>query len=293
VKLYAPAKINLSLRILAREESGFHQLETVFCALDLHDLLELTPGAEGLRLIVHGPDLGPPAQNLVIRAASLFYQTVGMEPALELRLRKNIPPGSGLGGGSSDAAATLHGLNALHGLPVREAGLLEMAISLGSDVPFFLAGSSLALAWGRGERLLALPPLEPAPVLLAVPPFAVNTPDAYAALAADRVTAPAPRASAVQRMEELSGWDGIAKRAHNDFEQVMFVQYPVLAEVRDAVRDAGARLALLTGSGSCVFGVFRDAAARDAAAARLQEQFDGLRTIPAWTAHEHSPSVVI
>jgi 4-diphosphocytidyl-2-C-methyl-D-erythritol kinase len=293
VKLHAPAKINLGLRILAREESGFHQLETVFCALDLHDVLELTPGGEGLRLIVHGPDLGPPEQNLVIRAATQFYQAVGLEPALELRLRKHIPPGSGLGGGSSDAAATLHGLNAMHGSPMREAGLLEMAISLGSDVPFFLAGSSLALAWGRGERLLALPPLEPAPVLLAVPPFAVSTIDAYAALAAQRLTAPAPRASAVQRMDELSSWDGIARRAQNDFEPVLFAQHPILAEVRDAMRAAGARMALLTGSGSCVFGVFRDAAARAAAAVSVEEKCEGLRTIAAWTAHGGSSTVIV
>jgi 4-diphosphocytidyl-2-C-methyl-D-erythritol kinase len=284
VKLTAPAKVNLSLRILAREESGYHQIETLFCALELHDDIELTPGSAGLRLVVHGPDLGAPDQNLVVRAAGMFYDAIGGEPALEIRLRKNIPAGAGLGGGSSDAAATLLGLNTLHGSPLRSTDLLRLATSLGSDVPFFVAGASVGLAWGRGERILALPSLPRVPVLLAMPDFPVSTQEAYAALAARRGSARCKPAPMIHRLDALSAWQEVAAFANNDFEQVIFEMHPQLGAVRDTLRARGASIALLTGSGSCVYGVFGDSTERDQATIAVQDRFPSVRGIPTWTA---------
>ncbi|HEV7589378.1 MAG TPA: hypothetical protein VGO40_14775, partial [Longimicrobium sp.] len=168
VELAAPAKVNLRLCILAREESGYHALETLLCAISLADQIVVTRGDAGIRLTVEGGvDVGPPGRNLAVRAAERFYREMGAAPAIDLHLTKHIPAAAGLGGGSSDAAAVLRALNALHGEPLPPAALLRMAIELGADVPFFVCGSPFALAWGRGERVMPLPPLPPLPVLVA------------------------------------------------------------------------------------------------------------------------------
>jgi 4-diphosphocytidyl-2-C-methyl-D-erythritol kinase len=273
--LQAPAKLNLWLRVLAREAGGFHQLETLFCAVELADELEVETGCDaGIRLHVGPPpdrpgpppDLGPPERNLAVRAATLFFRAAALPPRAELRLTKRIPAGAGLGGGSSDAAAVLHALNSLHGSPLQPQQLLELAGTLGSDVPFFLAGARLALAWGRGTRMLPLPPLPSRPVLLAVPQAPVNTAAAYAALAASRGegwSAP-PLLLRVPR-----DWDHVAATAVNDFEDVVFRRFPGLAAVRAALADAGAVIARMTGSGSVLFGVFDDVASAEGAQAAL------------------------
>lgn len=153
LQLRAPAKLNLHLAVLARETSGYHQIETVFCALELADRLEVRRAGAGIVLEVDGADLGPSEENLAHRAARTFYEAAAIAPEAEIRLEKHIPVGAGLGGGSSDAAAAMRALNMLHGTPLDEAALLQAAATLGSDVPFFLSGGPLALAWGRGERI--------------------------------------------------------------------------------------------------------------------------------------------
>jgi 4-diphosphocytidyl-2-C-methyl-D-erythritol kinase len=283
VRLAASAKVNLHLRILAREESGFHQLETLFCAIDLCDEIDLTPAPPGLRLLVHGPDLGPPEKNLVIRAALAFQQATDLEPGLEITLQKRIPAGAGLGGGSSDAAAMLLGLNSMYGRPLSHLALLDIAGQLGSDVPFFLCGSPLALAWGRGERLLALPPLPPAPLLLVLSPFEVSTPLAYKALADHRAHEPPPVASSVQRLAALASWSGVADIAQNDFETVIFSMQPQLGDIKSELLDLGAVIALLSGSGSAMFGVFPDSQDLLEVATRIEERFPGTRALPSVT----------
>lgn len=268
--LHAPAKVNLRLKVLAREESGFHAVETVFCGVSLADEVEVRRSRDaGVRLTVEGEiDTGPPERNLVVRAAARFYRTMDAAPAVELRLRKRIPSAAGLGGGSSDAAATLRALNALEDAPFTAADLLAIGAELGSDVPFFLCGSPFALAWSRGERLLALPALPSRPVLLAHPGTAMPTPEAFRRLAAGRGTfAPAGQAFGVR---DLSDWTGVASLAGNDFEPIVTDELPVLARGIEAMRAAGAELALLSGSGAAVYGIFRDAGARDAAAAAVE-----------------------
>jgi 4-diphosphocytidyl-2-C-methyl-D-erythritol kinase len=285
IVLHAHAKINLWLRIVAREQdTGYHQIETAFCRLRLSDELRFESLPEGFVLTVEGADLGEPADNLVTRAASAFRDETGLDPAVHVRLTKRIPAGAGLGGGSSDAATTLLALNRIHGWPLAGTALHEIACRLGADVPFFLSGAALALGWGRGDRLLGLPGPPAANVCLVCPPIPIPTADAYRALDV-RHTAPPP-----MPLEPgvLRSWDEIAEHAHNDFESVASRWVGDFAAIRAALLDAGARLALLAGSGSAVFGVFdRSEPPRDA----LQALFPDAVTLVTGTIREPVPGV--
>ncbi|HYW09718.1 MAG TPA: 4-(cytidine 5'-diphospho)-2-C-methyl-D-erythritol kinase [Longimicrobium sp.] len=270
VSIDAPAKVNLRLSILAREASGYHSLESLFCALSLADRVTVRRASAGVALRVDGDvDTGPPERNLAVRAARAFHAALGTEPAVEIELAKLIPSAAGLGGGSSDAAATLIALNALHGEPLGNDLLLQLGIELGSDVPFFLCGSPLALGWGRGERLLALARLPTRPVLVAHPGVAMPTAEAFAHVAEERGPSPTPRAFRIHAAD-LAEWASVARLAENDFEPPVIARIPVLREALAAMKGAGAEVALLAGSGSSVFGVFRENAARDAAGGAVE-----------------------
>jgi 4-diphosphocytidyl-2-C-methyl-D-erythritol kinase len=281
----AHAKVNLRLVVLAREESGFHQLETVFCALSLGDVVEVESAAAGVELEVTGADLGPAESNLAFRAAQAFFRESGIDAGARIGLEKRVPAGAGLGGGSSDAATVLRLLNRIHGEPLEPGRLLEIGGRLGADVPFFLLDTPLALGWGRGDRLLPLPAPSPAPALVVVPPFGISTPDAYAQLAAGRAgggpgralasspdSAAANPAAAALRLDGPADWDDLASWACNDFEAVLFPRYEMLAAVRATIADAGARIARMSGSGSALFGIWPEGAERDRAAARVRTE---------------------
>jgi 4-diphosphocytidyl-2-C-methyl-D-erythritol kinase len=263
----APAKVNLRLAVLAREASGFHQIETLFCALELADEIDIEIGGVDVQLDVRaGQDIGPVRTNLVTRAADAFRRTAGVDAGARIGLHKRIPAGAGLGGGSSDAATTLLALNELHGHPLEPGALLAMGAALGSDIPFFLSGAPLAWAWGRGDRLLPLPPLPRRTVLVVAPAAPVSTAEAYEALALRREESGARTSPAVLDPASFREWEAVGRMAANDFEDVVFARMPELARIRDTLRTAGAAPALLAGSGSALFGVFRDPA--DARAAR-------------------------
>lgn len=270
VAIDAPAKVNLWLRVLAREVSGFHGLETLLCAIDLSDRVTVARGGSGVTLeVAGGIDTGPAEGNLAVRAARLALAALGREgDGLDIHLRKRIPSAAGLGGGSSDAAAVLRAVARLYDGLSRDR-LLQIGIELGSDVPFFLCGSPLALGWGRGERLLALPPLPPRPVLVAHPGEPMPTAAAFARLAGLRAGGYTPEAR-VLGLNALSAWDSVAALAANDFEQVARERIPRLPPGLDAMRAAGARIVLLAGSGASIFGVFDEPGERDAAEIALQ-----------------------
>jgi 4-diphosphocytidyl-2-C-methyl-D-erythritol kinase len=286
----APAKVNLLLRVLAREEDGYHQIETLFQALELADRLTLTPADPGtVTLEVAGvPDgaLGPDDENLAVRAALAYRErirTLGVEPVgVRIRLEKEVPHGAGLGGGSSDAAAVLRGMEALHGNPLGTELLVHLAGGLGADVPFFLSPSPLALGWGRGDQLLALPPLPAREVILAVPREGIGTPWAYRTLAQHRAAGEVrPPGSVLYRLEDLGSWEALIRLAENAFEEALFPGRPELRRIRDRLRGLGAAPALLSGSGSAVFGIFSDPEAASTAEATesLEREFEGLRVI--------------
>ena len=270
VGIAAPAKVNLRLCVLAREVSGFHSLETLFCGISLADTLDIRFGAKGIKLCVEAEqNLGPPERNLCVQAAERFFSELRRPPAVEIMLHKRIPAAAGLGGGSSNAAATLRALNHLHGAPLPPHALLRLGAELGSDVPFFLSGSPYALAWGRGERLLSLPPLPPRPLLVVHPGESMPTSEAFRRIAEQRGTSYGPSPVTLS-LENLTSWEQLAPLVENDFEAGAAELIPRTGEIRRMLSRAGATLSLLAGSGSCMFGVFEDARTRDRAAADVE-----------------------
>lgn len=279
--LAAHAKLNLSLRVLAREADGYHGIETLFCLVSLADRLTARRReAPGIGLEVRGADCGPVERNLAWRAADLVLQATGRGFGVDLVLEKEIPVQGGLGGGSSDAAAALTLVNALAGHVVPRHELLQFAARLGSDVPFFLAGGPLALAWGHGERMLRLPPLPAAPALLLVPPGGVSTPDAYR-LVDEARQGISSRGAVSLDLEALASWGNIGRLAGNDFEFALFGKRPELRQAFEALAGTRPLLCRMTGSGSTVFAVYRSPRDRDDARMELPPRLG--RTIPVET----------
>lgn len=268
VQVQAHAKVNLLLRILARETSGYHQIETVFQLLELADDLEVTRSAAGVTLDVRGPDLGPVADNLAVRAAQLVLDATGRKFGVAITLTKRIPVRAGLGGGSSDAAAVLHTVNALadHAVPRQE--LLHLGTRLGADVVFFASGAKAAVAWGRGERLFRVAAPPAAPALIAVPAIAVATPDAYRWWD-EMHPEPAARGPVVLDAEALGTWGSIGRLGGNDFEVPVFSRHPPLRVVFEQLAATGPLWVRLCGSGAAVAAVYRSVRDRDDAAQSL------------------------
>jgi 4-diphosphocytidyl-2-C-methyl-D-erythritol kinase len=271
VRVLAHAKVNLFLRILARESSGFHQIETAFALLELADELVVRRTDSKIDLQVEGPDLGPTDENLAVRAARLVLDATGNRFGVAIKLTKRIPVRAGLGGGSSDGAAALHAVNALAGNAVPRHELLHFATKLGADVAFFAVGAPLALAWGRGERLYRLAAPEAHPVLLAVPPIQVSTPDAYAWWDEQNRT-PAARGPVVLDADALGTWGSIGRLGGNDFESVVFGKRPELRSLYERVAETGPIWVRLCGSGSAVAAVYKKEAERETAVQRLGQK---------------------
>lgn len=265
----APAKVNLLLRVLAREENGYHGIETLFSLISLADSLSVERrDGRGASITVSGFDVGEPEQNLALRAANAVLESVGHPFAVHVTLTKRIPVRAGLGGGSSDAAAALLATNRLVGDAIPRHELLQLAARLGSDVPFFLSGAPLALAWNRGERMLRLPPLPAAPLLLLTPNVSVATSQAYEWLDAARQSA-GRRGAVALDLEALSGWGDIARMAGNDFESPVFGRYPEIRAAFEAMVRTRPLLCRMSGSGSTLFALYRSERDREDAAAML------------------------
>lgn len=268
VRISAHAKANLLLRVLSRETSGFHNIETLFTLLELADELVVQRIAAGITLEVHGADTGPAEDNLAYRAARLMLDATGRRFGVHIAITKEIPVQAGLGGGSSDAAATLHAVNALAAHAVPRDEILQYAARLGSDVPFFASGAPLALAWGRGERLFRLAPPAPAPVLLLIPPRGVSTGDAYERLDAARLHE-SRRGAIVLDADALTRWGSVGRLGGNDFESVIFGAYPDLRAAFERLAETGPLVVRLCGSGSALIAIYRSEATREAAELRL------------------------
>jgi 4-diphosphocytidyl-2-C-methyl-D-erythritol kinase len=256
----AQAKLNLRLRILAREVSGFHQLETLLLRLDLADTVRVrrTPAARTLDVSGDAdPDaIGPVERNLAWRAAVAYADVAGWTDGFALELEKRIPIGGGLGGGSADAGAVLRAMDAMAAKPVGDAALQRIALTLGADVPFLASAHPYALAWGRGERLLALKPPPRRAIVLLVPSFGVNTREAYGWLEAPRASSvPVGDAAGVLTPSALASWKKLAAIAENDFEAVVSTHHPEIGALVHGLRELGCAPAMMTGSGSVVFGV--------------------------------------
>ncbi|MGH7519699.1 MAG: 4-(cytidine 5'-diphospho)-2-C-methyl-D-erythritol kinase [Gemmatimonadales bacterium] len=271
LRVAAHAKVNLFLRILARETSGYHQIETAFALLELADELVVRRTASDVALEVDGPDLGPVDDNLAVRAARTVLDATGNRFGVAIRLVKRIPVRAGLGGGSSDAAAALHAVNALAGNAVPRHELLHFAARLGADVAFFAGGSSVALAWGRGERQFRLPAPPALPALIAMPPIQVATPDAYKWWD-EQNPSPASRGPVTLDAEALSTWGSIGRLGGNDFEATVFAKHPELRTLYERMAETGPVWVRLCGSGSAVAAVYKKESERDDALQRVGEK---------------------
>jgi 4-diphosphocytidyl-2-C-methyl-D-erythritol kinase len=254
--LPALAKINLDLRVLGKRADGYHELRTVFQTVSLADAIGLSFERARQTSIVLDDPLAIP-NNLVERAARAVLEAMRVSGRVEMRLRKRIPMGAGLGGGSSDAAAILLGLPALAGREIALPRLIEIAQGLGSDVPFFLFGGRAA-AIGRGTELFPLPDLPAQYGVLAAPGVHVSTAGAYRALGARLTTALHP--NKIGSFQSHMWGHGSAGAGVNDFEAVVFETHPQLKPIKSKLLKAGASSALMTGSGSALFGLFANRA---------------------------------
>jgi len=267
IRVPAFAKLNLDLRVLFKRADGFHELRSIFQTISLSDEIRIGFRRARRTAIGMGGNVDIP-DNLIVRAAKLCLDEMKTTAAVDFTLEKRIPMGAGLGGGSSDAAAVLLALPRLAGKVLPVERLMALAAQLGSDVPFFLLGGTAA-ALGRGEELYPLEDLSSRHVLVVSPEVHVSTPEAYRALSA-RLT---PDAVA----SKLAGFQGRLWRrdpagARNDFEEVVFEQHPELKAIRNRLLRAGASTAMMTGSGSSLFGIFPGKAELDAALRRFPRE---------------------
>ena len=272
----AYAKINLGLRILRKRTDGYHDIETVLHRVDLYDELNIDPSTS-LGLSSSDPNLPGNENNLCLRAASLLRKNLGITPGARISLKKKIPVGSGLGGGSSDAGTVLRELPAFWDVSADGNMLLRLALELGSDVPYFLHDGA-ALARGRGEVLEYFALSIPYTILLCTPRVHVSTAWAYS------LVKPGTREhhSNLKEilLEGLQNPTDLSRHLENDFEPVVFEAYPLIRRIKDLMLQEGAVYASLSGSGSSVFGLFSSTDLLESASAILRS----------WNCHVfHSP----
>ena len=290
VEVAAQAKLNLRLRILARETTGYHQLETLFLRIDLADTVRIRRTARESSLDVVGdvdPALiGPVEKNLAWRAAELYFAASGMRGGFAIELEKRIPIGGGLGGGSADAGAVLRALSAMDDEPMGPELLLSLAAKLGADVPFLATEHAYALAWGRGERMLALAPPPARDVMLLIPSFSVNTAQAFGWLAlADGESRRRPYVESFALVpEELSDWTALEALRGNDFEWAVSQRHPELHAFQQYLAWRGRPLVGMSGSGSTLFAIWTSDAPRTPPAGLALEVPTGVRFVETRTA---------
>ena len=257
VTVRAHAKINLDLRVLGTRPDGFHELRTVFQALDLHDTIECIPRVGPFAIECETAGVPLDRSNLVWRAAEALWRSLRREGSVKdvlVRVHKRIPLQGGLGGGSTDAAATLLALAHAWRLPLRPSQFVDVASTLGADVPFFLSGGT-ALGLGKGDEIYPLADLPRHWVVLLVPGFGVASVDAYNWYDAERETG---HGSMVREAQYVPGpWPSRAAQMINDLEAPIARHHPEIEQMKLALRRAGALAAAMSGSGSTVFGLFQ------------------------------------
>jgi len=265
IELLAPAKINLFLHVLGRRSDGFHDLCSLMCCVSLYDRLVLTPAGFEREMSCSDPDLPCDDTNLALKALRAFNRSlsreIGIEPhGFSIHLDKRIPVAAGLGGGSSDAAAVLKGLNRYHGNPFDRQALLSLAARLGADVPFFI-DQRPAVAAGIGERLTAYHGLPPLGALLVCPDFGISTAEVFENLNFGLTKSK----KKLRYLPFKNGNFSANKHLHNDLEAGVIRRFPVIARIKKMLQDQGAIGSMMSGSGSTVFGLFVDQAAAERA----------------------------
>ena len=262
MEIQTPAKVNTQLHILKRRNDGYHEVYTHLVAVSLFDTIRLWPNAgKGISLTVEGHPCGPENKNLILKAAHAFERHSGVAIHMNFHLSKMIPLGAGLGGGSGNAAGVLQALNHYYHFPLKTAELKQMAAILGADVPFFIDPRP-SEAHGRGEELAHLPEYPSFFLVIVKPPFAISTAEAY------RRCQPAPMPLPVK---PIKTFPQLAASLYNQFEITLLAIFPELFVLKEKLMACGAVAALVSGSGSAVFGLFCEETAQRQAYQQLLE----------------------
>ncbi|MEO5378243.1 MAG: 4-(cytidine 5'-diphospho)-2-C-methyl-D-erythritol kinase [Magnetococcus sp. DMHC-6] len=263
---FAPAKINIALRVVGQREDGYHLLQTFMTFFPLYDRIGFLPTSGEVHLICEPPLSFPQEQNLVFRAAQSLLQTCRLSLGVQIHLNKKIPSGAGLGGGSSDAATVLLALNKIWKLNLPLEHLLEIGLRLGADIPIFL-GQTAALVQGIGEHLTPFPQLPQAALVLVYPNRTLSTQAVFRALKGRLPTHTTPLSPLSPIM---SSWQGMVSLLENDLEGVAKELEPVLLDIQSELMALGAKATCMTGSGSSMFGVFSNSSVAQMAHKQLQ-----------------------
>lgn len=279
----SPCKVNLLLNILGKRADGFHELETVIHPVNYFDELSFAREGQSLRLTCSEPTLPTDQGNLVYRAAAAFLEAAGVREGIRIHLEKRIPLAAGLGGGSADAATTLLGLNELFGNPLSLERLHNIAVGLGSDLPFFLQDKP-ALAVGRGEKIQPLdffPSLKGAAFLLIYPGFGIPTAWAYKEMARfpEAVNGRPGRAQELIKLLQTSSLAEAGRHFYNSLEAPAMVKYPLLAVFQDFLNANGAAATRMSGSGSTTFAIASSESAARGLEERMKAKFGSCWTV--------------
>jgi len=257
ISLKAPAKINIYLKVLGKRLDGYHEIESLMQAVDLYDMITLEK-SDTFELTCDDPRLPVDDTNLALKAALVLREKFYF-PGVKIDLKKNIPHGAGLGGGSSDAAFVIRGLCKMYNLQPNSNDILMIASYLGSDVRFFF-GNGQALARGRGEIIETIKMPTSYDIVIVVPPVSISTADVYRKL---KISLTKKSESTLLKTGiTISRLNNLATRLGNDLEEVVVQYYPELGELKKILREAGAIAALMTGSGSAFFGIFASGKSR-------------------------------
>lgn len=260
IKLRAYAKINLGLDVVRRREDGYHEVRMIMQTISLHDRLSIRACKEdGISIKTNLSYLPTNENNLVYKAALLLKEEFGIEQGLSIHLDKHIPVAAGMAGGSTDAAAALVGLNQLFQLGLTKEELMKRGVRLGADIPYCILGGT-ALSEGIGEVLTPLPKLPECFVLIAKPPMHVSTKFVYENLKLDTLPSH-PDIDGMAEAIQKGQLAGVISRMENVLESVTIPEYPVIGQLKDIMKNAGAKNALMSGSGPTVFGIFTEEAA--------------------------------
>jgi 4-diphosphocytidyl-2-C-methyl-D-erythritol kinase len=253
IRLNSFAKINLALEILGKRSDGYHELRTIFQTIDLHDVIYINETAKGIEIESKHPDMPLDENNLAYKAAKKIKSLSGVKKGLHIRIEKNIPIAAGLGGGSSNAASTLLGLNKLWNLKLDDKSLITIAAAIGSDVPFFILGGT-ALGLGRGDELFALKEITEKYIILACPRIHISSEDAYKKWNL-KLTKKKNSNIILRKFVFYKG--NLDQELRNDFEGVI-EEAPLIAEIKAQMKKSGSRICSMSGSGPAVFGIFDD-----------------------------------
>lgn len=252
--VHAPAKINLVLKIIRKRADGYHDIQSILQKVSLYDTLVLkSDSRQGIRVTTDNPLVPTNASNLAYQAADLFLRQQKIVTGLSIHIKKRIPVGAGLGGGSTNAAATLAGLNNLLNCNVEQTALFSLGIKIGADVPFFINNMPAALAEGIGERLTPVKIDIPLWIIIVFPGFSISTKWAY-----ENYKVLTNTNKKINMLRHFKGVNDVIGVLGNDLESIVTRRYPEIQKIKHILLQAGACGALMSGSGSAVFGIFSD-----------------------------------